>query len=271
MMRSASFAVVRKANQFAILRPEFQEALLGILGLRGEVPPRAGEVQGRAAYPVYTVDGGTRGILKHYRHGGWTGRLFGDLFFGLRRPVREFLLTERAAQRGIPTVTLLAARIQAVAALFYRGDVILREIPGARDLGALLKDPPAPGLACNHLIRAVARTVRRMHDAGLWHADLNLKNLLIEGGETAFAAYVIDLDRASLRKGPLGIEARARNLLRLGRSFLKSGGDLDGSLARRFLAAYCGRDRGLRARMRRQLGTLPLSFHLHRIAWSKAP
>jgi hypothetical protein len=64
--------------------------------------------------------------------------------------------------------------------------------------------------------------------------------------------------------------ARARNLLRLGRSFLKAGGDLDGSLPRRFLAAYCGREPALRTRIRRQLRTLPLSFHLHRMAWGKA-
>lgn len=270
------FAVVRKAEQSVLLRPEFQERILAILGLRGEAPsPSPSAARGRAgAYPAYDLGGGARGILKHYRHGGLAEALFGDLFFGLRRPFREFLASERARQLGVPTIPLLAARVKAFATLFYRGDVLLRELPGARDLGALLTAPPDSARARNRVVRAAARAVRRMHDAGLIHGDLNLRNLLVHEGPEGFAAYVVDLDQASFRKGPLPPAARALNLIRLGRSFLKLGGNrAQASLARRFVAAYCrggeaaGRDRAFRRTMRQQLQTYPLSYHVHRIGW----
>ncbi len=265
-MMDPAFAVVRRTGQTVLLLPDFREAALGILGLDGTPPPAEGEAaSNRGRYPCFPVGKGRRAILKHYRHGGLLGRLTGDLFFGFRRPLREFLLSKRALGAGIPTSTLIAARVRSVATLFYRGDVLLLEIPGALDAGDLLRSPPAGGRARNRAVRALASTVRRMHDGGLCHADLNLKNLLMtaEG-----AAYVVDLDRSSFQDAPLAPSGRAANLLRLWRSFLKSGGDrLQGSLARRFLAAYCGKDRSLHRTLRRQLQTPPLAIHLHRLAW----
>ena len=194
----ATFAVVRQADQTVLLLPEFRQAALRILGLEGEVPtPDGAASSNRGLYPRFPLGEGRRGILKHYHHGGLLGRLAGDLFFGLRRPFLEFQLSERARRAGIPTSTLIAARVRSVAMLFYRGDVLLLEIPGALDA-----------------------------------------------------------------------DARAANLLRLGRSFLKSGGDrLQASLARRFLAAYTRGDRDLRRALRLRLQTYPLAFHLHRLGW----
>lgn len=264
-MPAAAFAVVRKAGEFAILRPEFQEPLLRVLGLQGAPMAPVGEVAGRQRYPVFAFPDGTRAILKHCRRGGLAGRLLGDLFFGLRRPVREFMLADRAARRGVPTAALLAARVRSVATLFYRGDLVVREIPGARDLGAAMDAPPAGPRERNQLLKAAASAVRRMHDAGLWHADLNLKNILVAAEGAGTAAYVIDLDRATLRQGPLGPADRAGNLRRLARSYAKAGGDLSAATGRRFLAAYCGRDKALRAQMRERLKRT--DFPLHRLRW----
>ena len=259
-----AFSLVRHAGQTVLCRPEFQERVLAIFGIRGEAPPPEPSVaEGRAAYPAYPLDGkGLRGILKHCRRGGM---LSGDLFFGLRRPLREFLLSERALRRGVPTAVVAAARVRPVLGLFYRGDLISVEIPGARDLGDLLKAPPPSAKELNRAVRAAARAVRKAHDAGLLHADLNLKNVMVRGDE----AWVIDLDKSRLRPGPLEPAERASNLLRLGRSYLKKGGS--GSLPRRFLAAYSGRDRGMRKALSRCLRTYPLSFHLHRLGWRLRP
>ncbi len=90
--------------------------------------------------------------------------------------------------------------------------------------------------------------MRRLHDAGFDHADLNLKNVLVRGGEPP-TAVVLDLDRGRL-EDTLPAGARRRNLVRLLRSFLKL--HLRSSRAARprdpfrFARAYARGDRELR-------------------------
>ena len=60
--------------------------------------------------------------------------------------------------------------------------------------------------------------IRQMHDRGVCHADLQLKNILVADA----GIFLLDFDRAQVHDNisPL---ARARNLLRLRRSFEKLG------------------------------------------------
>ena len=69
------------------------------------------------------------------------------------------------------------------------------------------------------IIRAVALSVRAMHEAGLYHNDLHLKNILI-ARKAPFKAYIIDLDKSSLHES-LSLNQRIKNLLRLDRSVEK--------------------------------------------------
>ena len=58
---------------------------------------------------------------------------------------------------------------------------------------------------------------RRFHDAGLVHADLTVRNILIQKGGKVF---LVDFDRARLQ--PNAGRAFRRNLKRLRRSMVKS-------------------------------------------------
>jgi 3-deoxy-D-manno-octulosonic acid kinase len=49
-----------------------------------------------------------------------------------------------------------------------------------------------------HVWAAVGGAIRRFHDAGVWHADLNVRNILICAGSQVF---LIDFDRARYRPG----------------------------------------------------------------------
>jgi aminoglycoside phosphotransferase (APT) family kinase protein len=64
---------------------------------------------------------------------------------------------------------------------------------------------------------AAGRAVRAFHDAGGHHADLHLKNLLVQPGERVL---VIDLDRAKVGDPPPAAR-RMRELMRLYRSLIK--------------------------------------------------
>ncbi|OWT56289.1 hypothetical protein CEY11_19750 [Candidimonas nitroreducens] len=59
-----------------------------------------------------------------------------------------------------------------------------------------------------------------MHQAGVWHADLNAYNILLD---RQGAAWLIDFDRG--RRGKLTPRQRRDNLLRLRRSLLKVAGE----------------------------------------------
>jgi tRNA A-37 threonylcarbamoyl transferase component Bud32 len=59
-----------------------------------------------------------------------------------------------------------------------------------------------------------------MHDCGIYHRDLNVKNILVREGPEGLEAFVIDFDRAILMTS-VPLDARMKNLLRLDRSILK--------------------------------------------------
>ena len=57
---------------------------------------------------------------------------------------------------------------------------------------------------------------RSFHDAGVWHADLNARNILLDADDEIF---LVDFDRARFTPGRA--VAGGRNLARLKRSLLK--------------------------------------------------
>jgi tRNA A-37 threonylcarbamoyl transferase component Bud32 len=69
-------------------------------------------------------------------------------------------------------------------------------------------------------IGAVATVTARLHQLGVEHGDLNLRNFLfVPWGDI----HILDLDKAHRRRPPLPPSARRRNLARLERSLRKLG------------------------------------------------
>jgi tRNA A-37 threonylcarbamoyl transferase component Bud32 len=60
-----------------------------------------------------------------------------------------------------------------------------------------------------------------MHDNGLFHADLNLHNLLVTEARESFTVIIIDLDKSRLFDAPLSSAMRRANAVRLTRSARK--------------------------------------------------
>jgi tRNA A-37 threonylcarbamoyl transferase component Bud32 len=90
----------------------------------------------------------------------------------------------------------------------------------AVDLADYVDGGPLPGPQRRRLARAVADAVARMHDAGILHADLNLRNLLVRETAGAPEVFVIDFDRARVHP-ELSLDERLGNLFRLDRSAQK--------------------------------------------------
>jgi len=85
-------------------------------------------------------------------------------------------------------------------------------------------------------LAAVAREIRRLHDAGLFSSDLQETNLMLEQARGGPKIYFVDLD-GFRRMGRVGWQQRERNLVQLDRSI---GRFLRRSERLRFLYAYLG-------------------------------
>jgi tRNA A-37 threonylcarbamoyl transferase component Bud32 len=200
---------------------------------------------GRAATAALDV-GGIPVIGKRLLHGGFLGPVLGGLYLGTERCSRSIRLARGLRERGVRTPDVVAAGWWAVLGPVNRIALLTEAIPRAENLQAiLLRRPRAEDRRA--ALRAAARIVRAMHDAGFEHADLNLGNIVLEGAQDGPRGHVVDLDRGRFAAAP-SARLRAGGLLRLLRSYDKWVGAAPAT--RRadlvlFLRAYAAGDRDL--------------------------
>ena len=174
---------------------------------------------GRGALKTVRLPQGETALVRLYRHGGFFRAITGDRFFTWPpRPFRELAITEELRRRGLRTVEVYAAYVSRPLGPFYRGWLVTKELPGAEDLWSALQSGLTERVGLDSALRAVAESIRSMHRHGVYHADLNLKNILLRVEEPGLACYIIDYDKAKLFLGRLPEAMAAKNLARLWRS-----------------------------------------------------
>jgi 3-deoxy-D-manno-octulosonic acid kinase len=163
--------------------------------------PQAHPLRGRdTAYAVTLGD--ARVVVRHSRHGGLLAPITRDFFWAPTRAPHELDVAIRLRAAGIPTPEIVAYATYAVMPGIERADVVTREIAGHE----LASPQEAEGL------------LAALRDAGAVHPDLNMRNVLVDGG----TAYVLDIDTVYfLRAGDHRIDQR--NRARLMRSVKKLG------------------------------------------------
>jgi 3-deoxy-D-manno-octulosonic acid kinase len=172
-----------------------------------------GQLPGRGVATLFE-HAGRRFVLRHYRRGGAAARLNHDRFLwsgeARTRPVLELQLNLRMHAAGLPVPLPVAARYEREG-LMYRADMITEYLPETQSLAARLDagDVSLPTWA------AIGRCIRRFHDYGLCHADLNAHNILLREGDEVL---LVDFDRGTRRKPGMWRDA---NLARLRRSLDK--------------------------------------------------
>ena len=175
--------------------------------------PEARKFQGRATvYAVNLPDNCGSAVVRRSMRGGWLAGLNTDLFLPPTRGLRELIASLRLRSAGVSTPEIVAFLVYPAGSFLRRGDVLTREIVG-EDLGVVLSGPSEKRSAA---LESAAALVASLSCAGVHHADLNLRNILISSD----AAYILDIDRVRFHTPGDPIVLRA-NVERLQRSLRK--------------------------------------------------
>ncbi|MFW6080038.1 MAG: lipopolysaccharide kinase InaA family protein, partial [Gemmatimonadota bacterium] len=172
--------------------------------------------------PVYRLPGDEGGdplVIRHYWRGGAVAALLGDRYLRVStpRPVRELWTSVAVRARGVATPKVAALGVYPDG-VFYRADLVSVYVPDSVDLAEALFGPEAlEGDDRFAAWRAAGRLVHDLHEAGVVHADLNVKNILLRRSAGSPRAYVLDLDRCRVH-GRVSRRRRARVLRRFRRS-----------------------------------------------------
>jgi 3-deoxy-D-manno-octulosonic acid kinase len=154
-------------------------------------------------------------VLRHYRRGGMLARLNRDRYWyqgpERTRPFREYRLLAWASAQGLPVPAPLAARYRRQGH-WYTADLLSAAIPHTRSLAQALQETPR-----QLPWASIGTAIAKLHAAGVFHADLNAHNVLLDGE----CAWLVDFDRGE-RRVPAPAWQQA-NLARLERSLTKLG------------------------------------------------
>ena len=157
-------------------------------------------------------------VLKHYQRGGRMAALLGDRYIGRNcersRAFREWRLLKAMRELELPVPMPVAASCEQHG-LIQRADLVTVQIRDVTTLADHLQQQ-----SCDRATwAAIGRCIRRFHDANVYHADLNARNILLD--PNTFDIHLIDFDKGAFRY--LGESWKAANLARLQRSLLKFG------------------------------------------------
>ena len=170
-----------------------------------------GQAMGRGE-ALFFHHAGLKLVLRHFRRGGFVRHFVADRYPGTRaaasRSFREWRLLADLYRQGLPVPRPVAASFRSAgpAGLFYRAALITQQIEEVRPLSAMLQEQPPAALWAS-----LGVTLRRFHDAQVFHADLNAHNILLDRQQQA---YLIDFDRGRVRAGEGWKQANLNRLLR---------------------------------------------------------
>jgi 3-deoxy-D-manno-octulosonic-acid transferase len=157
-------------------------------------------------------------LLRHYYRGGLVGKVNRDRFSRealiKSRAMAEFSLLLQLRELDLPVPQPIAARYQRAPIWGYRADILVAVIANSQDLFKLLLQRSLTAAEwC-----LVGATIRQLHQAGVYHSDLNCHNLMLD---QAGKVWIVDFDKCGFRAEG---EWQQANLQRLLRSLVKEQG-----------------------------------------------
>ena len=177
-----------------------------------------GEAVGRgSAWFINTASGPV--VLRQYLRGGWVAKISRQSYFfttvSRSRPFREYHLLADLYDLDLPVPKPVAALCE-FHGIISSGALMTVRIASARTLADVLPGNNGGDHIDADCWAGIGHCIRRFHDAGVWHADLNARNILLDAD---LQVFLIDFDRARFTPGK-AINGEG-NLKRLKRSLSK--------------------------------------------------
>jgi len=216
-----NFSTFRVGRRELVIHRDIASQAARIMQKLGELTSavEAGVGNRQSAYRM-ELDGGLELFARRGRRGGLIASILNDVYVGVApRPLNELAVTVEAMRRGIPVAEPMGAMIEWLSPVLYRGFFLTRAVRGMT-LWEFLKTDDDPTVR-THVLGQARAAIETMHDKGLFHADLNLHNLLLTQARDSFSIVVIDLDKSQLFDAPLSPAMRHANAARLMRSARK--------------------------------------------------
>jgi 3-deoxy-D-manno-octulosonic acid kinase len=191
--------------------PQVSDAAFSAAGWDAVIPVTGTFKSAGRGNTLFLRRGESEFVLRRYLRGGFVSRLVRQHYFwfgeNASRGFAEFRLLAKLRARGLPVPVPAAARYIRRGP-FYTADIITVRIPGIRSLSDRLTAAETD----THFWQQLGAGICRFHQAGVFHADLNVSNVQLDGGD---ALWLLDFDRGRLLPpGPW----QQRNLARFHRS-----------------------------------------------------
>ncbi len=168
---------------------------------------------------------GLSGVYRKYLRGGLIARLVRQTYFSLNientRSIKEWRLLQWMFEQKLPVPKPVAASVCRWPLSFsplYRAQILVQRIPDVKTLDQLLTERELNQTEWQN----IGECIRQFHMAGVYHADLNANNILLDAQSKV---YLIDFDKGEHRAGQAkNATWMKENLQRLKRSLLKQQG-----------------------------------------------
>lgn len=128
-------------------------------------------------------------VVRTLTHGGTLRNILKSRFITIDRSLRELEVSAHLISQQVPTPEIVGLRIRKHG-FFSFIEVISRMVPDSLDLLTYLEGRPDDGL---DVIRETGTLIRVIHQAHVYHADLHVKNIVLDRGRKP---WIIDLDSA---------------------------------------------------------------------------
>ncbi len=238
---------LKHKNNIIFINPEYKETLIKhvLNNFKGLSP--ISSHKGRVDQMIYEVNK-ERLIVKKCKRGGAVSWL-GWIHTSPKKVLNEITMNQMFRKAGLNVPEIVAAKVTWYLALF-KMMIIEREVQG-KTLYDMAKERPLPV----ELVRNLATDIKKLHEAGIAHGDLNLKNILISPD---LKIFFVDLSAASTSKNGIG------EIARLNRSCEKLlAGKIDNRRKLVFLSNYLQSRDGLQVAIQR----CEKDLRLHRLFW----
>jgi tRNA A-37 threonylcarbamoyl transferase component Bud32 len=168
----------------------------------------------KSAVTLHALEGHGQVCVKGYRHVSLWYSL--KNIFKKSRALKSWIAAHGLLVRGIDTPLPLAVLERTCGPLRRESFLITGLLPDARELNDYIRAAD-PGERKADFIASLAAMLRRVHDRGVYHADLKSNNILVQEAGPGWRFSLIDLDRTYFTDG-LSFLQRSNNLAQINAS-----------------------------------------------------